>query len=88
MPARKPVDYFRLIFAYTCPVFNLPNSRTCDYTVRCKGCGESIPAPVRTMPDTWIVAECPLCRDRRRYLPTEIFRGPLSHKLSTKKVRL
>src|ERR1035441_4415549 len=45
-----------------------------------QGCGETIPAPVETMPDSWIVADCPLCGTRRRYLPTEIFRGALSHK--------
>jgi len=80
-------DYFRLIFAYTGLVFNLPNSRLCDYTVRCKGCGENIPAPVGTMPDTWIVAACPLCSQMRRYLPAEIFRGSLSHQLRLKHVR-
>jgi hypothetical protein len=30
------------------------------------------------MPDAWIIAECPLCHERRRYLPAEIFRGRLS----------
>ena len=72
---------FRLMFAYTVPVWNLPQSRLCDFAVRCKGCGETVPAPVGTMPDTWIVADCPLCGTRRRYLPTDIFRGKLSHKL-------
>jgi hypothetical protein len=56
------VDYLRLISAYTGPVFNLLESRLCDYTVRCKGCSENISAPVQTMPDTWNIAECPLCR--------------------------
>ncbi len=81
------MDYFRFIFAYTGPVFNLPNSRLCDYTVRCKECSENIPAPVLTMPDSWVVAECPLCHSRRRYLPAEIFRGALSHKLRSQNVR-
>jgi hypothetical protein len=62
-------------------VWNLPESRICDYTVRCKECGENIPAPVQTMPDTWIVAECPLCGQRRSYLPPDIFRGRLSYLL-------
>jgi hypothetical protein len=48
----------------------------------CKKCGENIPAPVKTMPDTWIVAVCPLCCQRRAYLPTDIFRGSLSHRLA------
>ena len=59
----------------------------CDYTVRCKGCGENIPAPVETMPDTWIVVDCPLCGERRLYLPPDIFRGRLSYRLSKKPVR-
>ena len=72
---QQAVDYIRLIFAYTIPVFNLPDTRLCDFAIRCKGCGETVPAPVGTMPDSWIVAACPLCETRRRYLPTEIFRG-------------
>jgi hypothetical protein len=40
------------LFAYMGKVWNLPEFRLCDFTVRCKGCGENIPAPVRTMPDT------------------------------------
>lgn len=43
---------------------------------------------VQTMPDTWIVAECPLCGERRRYLPTDIFRGRLSQKLHGGAVRM
>ena len=75
----------RLLFAYTVPVWQLPESRVCDFTIQCKGCAENIPAPVMTMPDTWIVAECPLCGQRRSYLPPEIFRGRLSHLLLTRK---
>jgi hypothetical protein len=62
-------------------MFNFPPSHRCDFTIRCKGCGENIPAPVLTLPDTWIVAACPLCGQKRRYLPSEIFRGNLSHLL-------
>jgi type I restriction enzyme R subunit len=40
-------------------VFNLPESRQCDFTIRCKKCGENIPAPVGTMPDSWIAAKLP-----------------------------
>ena len=65
--------YFRLLFAYNGEVWNLPDSRLCDYTISCKGCGENIPAPVQTMPDTWIVADCPLCGVKRRYVPADIF---------------
>lgn len=51
-------------------MFNLPETGICDYTIRCKGCGENIPAPVETMPSRWIIAECQLCGERRYYLPT------------------
>jgi hypothetical protein len=84
---KKAVKNFRLYFAYTVQVFNLPTSRRCDYTIRCKGCAENIPAPIETMPDTWVIAKCPLCGQRRRYLPTEIFRGTLSHRLESQHVR-
>ena len=70
------------MFAYTgAMAFNIPSTRRSDFTIRCKGCQENIPAPVETMPDTWIIAVCPLCGERRRYLPTEIFRGNLSARL-------
>ena len=66
-------------------MWQLPQSHICDYAVRCKGCGENIPAPVRTMPDSWIITDCPLCGQRRAYLPPEIFRGRLSHLLLIRK---
>lgn len=64
-------------------MFNVPPTRPSDFTLRCKGCGENIPAPVQTLPDAWIIAQCPLCGERRRYLPADIFRGNLSWKLFT-----
>jgi hypothetical protein len=84
---RPACESIRLIFAYTGCVWNLPQARHCDYTVKCKGCSENIPAPVGTMPDTWIVATCPLCGVRRYYLPTDIFKGTLSHRLKADHVR-
>ncbi len=77
----------RLLFAYIGEAWNLPESRLCDFTVKCKGCGENIPAPVRTMPDNWIVAECPLCGEHRAYLPPDIFCGRMSYRLNRKPVR-
>jgi len=49
-----------------------------------KGCQEKIPAPIQTMPDAWIVADCPFCGAKRWYLPAEIFQGRLSHGLLVK----
>jgi hypothetical protein len=82
------VENIRLIFAYTGFVFNLPESRLCDFTICCKGCGENIPAPVQTLPDTWIIAECPLCGERRAYLPPDIFRGRVSFRLNRRERRV
>ena len=62
-------------------MFNLPQVWRCDFTIRCKKCGENIPAPVGTMPDSWVGAQCPLCGEKRSHLPSEIFRGNLSYKL-------
>lgn len=62
-------------------MFQGPPARLHDFVVRCKHCGENIPAPVQTMPASWIIARCPLCATDRRYLPDEIFRGRLSWKL-------
>jgi hypothetical protein len=49
--------------------------------IRCKGCGENAPAPVETMPSQAIIAVYPLCREQRRYLPSEVFQGRLSWQL-------
>lgn len=65
-------------------MFQMPESRICDFTVVCKGCGECVPAPVETMPAYWIEAQCPLCGEKRRYLPADIFRGRISFSLIRK----
>jgi hypothetical protein len=70
------------IFAYTVSMFHGPTSTVNPFVVTCKGCHQNIPAPVETLPSSWIIAACPLCKQRRRYLPTEIFQGKLSHQLS------
>jgi len=61
-------------------MFHGPTSRICDFVIACKGCHEHIAAPVETMPDSWIIHTCPLCGERRRYLPAEIFQGRLSYR--------
>ena len=53
--------YIRLLFAYTVPVGILLETRICEYTIRCKGCGENIPARVHDDSGHLIVAECALC---------------------------
>jgi len=78
----------RFVFAYnTVSVSKGPEPRLCDFAVQCKRCGETIPAPVRMLPDIWIIAVCPLWGERRAYLPPDIFRGRLSFRLTRKPVR-
>jgi hypothetical protein len=43
---------------------------------------KNVPAPIETMPDTWIIAACPLCGAKRRYLPRDVFRGRLSTRVA------
>ena len=60
-------------------MFNGPPAGLHDFVITCKGCHQNIAAPVETLPDSWIIAACPLCKEKRRYLPAEIFRGRLSY---------
>jgi hypothetical protein len=61
-------------------VFHAPTSGLLyPFVILCKECHQNIPAPVETMPDSWIIAACPLCGEQRRYLPVDIFQGRLSH---------
>lgn len=51
------------------------------FVIRCKGCGQNIPAMVKTLPASWIAVKCPLCGEHRRYLPSEVFHGRVSYKI-------
>jgi hypothetical protein len=82
----ESVDYFRLLFAYT-GLMSPPLQSQRLVVVQCKGCHENIPAPVESMPAQPIAAKCPLCHEHRRYLPSEVFLGPLSHRMIRKPVR-
>jgi hypothetical protein len=79
-----------IMFAFCSPIlclmFQGPESLK-RVVILCKGCGENIPAPVETMPSQPIAARCPLCHEHRRYLPSEVFLGRLSHLLIRKPVR-
>ena len=78
-----------ITFAFSSPILILmfPGPETSKrVVVQCKGCGENIPAPVETMPSQPIAARCPLCHEHRRYLPSEVFLGRLSHLMIRKPV--
>jgi RNase P subunit RPR2 len=57
------------------------------FVVRCKKCGQNIPASVETLPSSWVVVRCPLCGEVRRYLSTEVFQGKVSHQAARKRAR-
>ena len=79
-----------IIFAFYSPILRLmfPGPESSKLVVvQCKGCHENIPAPVEGMPAQPIAAKCPLCHDHRRYLPSEVFLGRLSHLMMRKPVR-
>ena len=79
-----------IIFAFCSPTLILmfPGPESSKLVVvECKGCHENIPAPVEGMPAQPIAARCPLCREHRRYLPSEVFLGRLSHLMIRKPVR-
>ena len=59
-------------------MFHAPTSGIYPFVIVCKSCHQNIPAPVETMPDSWIIAACRLCGEERRYLPGDIFQGRLS----------
>jgi hypothetical protein len=79
------------IFAFYSPIldsmFVPPRGDLYPFVVRCKRCSENIPAPVETLPASWIKARCVLCGELRAYLPDEIFQGRISWKLLRKPVR-
>jgi hypothetical protein len=84
------VHFSSLIFASYSPtlgfMFQGPSSQR-DFVVRCKRCGENVPAMIETLPASWIAVNCPLCSEHRRYLPTEVFQGRVSWQLDKRHVR-
>ena len=45
------------------------------FVVPCKKCRRDVPTGVAEFPFKSIVVDCPLCGEKRRYLPSEIFLG-------------
>jgi hypothetical protein len=79
------------IFAFTSPIircmgFGFPVMERKQFVVECKLCRREVPAGVVSFPFQSIVADCPLCGERRRYLPSEVFLGK-SHGLVSKQTR-
>jgi hypothetical protein len=76
------------MFAYNVFMFHNSACGVHPFVIVCKGCQQNIPAPVQTMPDSWIIADCTLCGAKRRYLPADIFQGGLSHDLLANSLRV
>lgn len=45
------------------------------FVVTCKGCRRDVPTGVKDFPFESITVACCLCRELRRYLPSEVFLG-------------
>ena len=77
----------RLYFAYTsCMVFGFPIAGRRQFVVACKLCQRDVPACTDSFPFHSIVVPCPLCGERRKYLPSEVFLGK-PHGLVAKQLR-
>jgi len=55
-------------------MFQGPSARK-TFVVACKKCRRDVPTGVSDFPFQSIVVECPLCGEKRRYLPSEVFLG-------------
>ena len=49
--------------------------------VACKGCKRPISAGTRSIPDNPVAVLWPVCREHRRYRPSEIYEGRLPSEL-------
>jgi hypothetical protein len=50
-----------------------------QFVVTCKDCRQDVPSGVKEFPFKSIAVTCPLCKEQRRYLPSEVFLGRPSH---------
>jgi hypothetical protein len=55
-------------------MFQGPSARK-TFVVACKKCRRDVPTGVAEFPFQSISVECPLCGEKRRYLPSEVFLG-------------
>jgi hypothetical protein len=62
--------FILFLFAYTGFMPALPSPKTA--VVRCKGCSRNIPSGTHGVPAQPVAVLCPLCGQRRMYLPVEV----------------
>ena len=65
---------FRYPFAYALSMFPGPSARK-TFVVACKKCRRDVPIGMAEFPFQSIIVACPLCGEKRRYLPSEVFLG-------------
>jgi len=65
-------------------MFQGPSGRKA-FVVACKKCRRDVPTGVNEFPFHSIVVECPLCGEKRRYLPSEVFLGRVDQPVSRQK---
>ena len=73
------------MFAFHSPIlitmFQGPSARK-TFVVACKKCRRDVPTGAAEFPFQSVVVECPLCGEKRRYLPSEIFLGRVDQLVS------
>lgn len=76
VPARHDlvIYTFALYSPMLSSMFQGPSARKA-FVVACKKCRRDIPTGAAEFPFQSVVVECPLCGEKRRYLPSEIFLG-------------
>jgi len=76
------------MFAFRSPIlitmFPGPSARK-TFVVACKKCRRDVPTGVTEFPFQSTVVECPLCGEKRRYLPSEVFLGRVDQLVSRQK---
>lgn len=86
VPARR--SFVTYLFALCSPMLlsmfeGLSARKT--FVVACKKCRRDVPTGVGDFPFQSNVVECPLCGERRRYLPSEVFLGRVDQLVNRQK---
>jgi hypothetical protein len=79
-----PSPDIRFLFAYALTMFQGPSVRK-TFVVACKKCRRDVPTGVAEFPFQSIIVECPLCEEKRRYLPSEVFLGRVDQLVNRQK---
>jgi hypothetical protein len=76
--------YFAFYSPMLLSMFQGPSARK-SFVVACKKCRRDVPTGVGEFPFQSIVVECPLCGEKRRYLPSEVFLGRVDQLVNRQK---